>query len=284
MFLPLIRNKNLETDGDYVLYNQDVFDPQLIIRIKNRKIMIINKSGEIINDKSIEASELSDYTHFTTFSKGMSDLSTLSLDFEVNIVSEKIYSDVLKQEVFKLRDSKDAVFFVYKNEKNNICIEVESLDPLFMSTQQLGWHELKLNESFYIKKTLEIKQQDVDYFIDQFNFFKNNRELREPNKKTNRGFDNHVFFDANNQESSLQESSVATADRIWIGVNNAAIKYNDIEYKEDSFEYAILNDQIENLTQINGISKFKRVLTSCRIEICNYYMDEMIYIFKQLKK
>lgn len=38
--------------------------------------------------------------------------------------------------------------------------------------------------------------------------------------KTERGFDINQFVDRNGQECSLQKSSIATEDCIWLGINN----------------------------------------------------------------
>ena len=40
-------------------------------------------------------------------------------------------------------------------------------------------------------------------------------------KTTNRGFDRIEFEDYNNEVCSLQKSSIATEDCIWLGVDNA---------------------------------------------------------------
>lgn len=59
-------------------------------------------------------------------------------------------------------------------------------------------------------------------------------------KTTNRGFDYTDFVDRNGEKCSLQKSSIATEDCIWLGVDNAKIFVED---PDTPGKYVILKHQ-----------------------------------------
>lgn len=62
--------------------------------------------------------------------------------------------------------------------------------------------------------------------------------------KTNRGFDIAKFTDLYNNECSLQKSSLATEDAIWLGISNTKLTVFEDESKG---KYKII-DMPENLS------------------------------------
>ena len=55
-------------------------------------------------------------------------------------------------------------------------------------------------------------------------------------KATNRGFLLSHFIDAHNQECSIQESSIATEARIWLGIDNPDVVIFD---KQNAGRYVV---------------------------------------------
>jgi hypothetical protein len=51
-------------------------------------------------------------------------------------------------------------------------------------------------------------------------------------KKTNRGFDFTEFKDRNDNECSLQKSSIATEDCIWLGVSDPKVQVCDNGWRD----------------------------------------------------
>lgn len=70
-------------------------------------------------------------------------------------------------------------------------------------------------------------------------------------EKTERGFDYKSFKDRNGVECSIQKSSIATEDCIWLGANDIGLKHfkahegwNDIEFNNTIEEHWIANNRM----------------------------------------
>ncbi len=272
LFAFQIHHKNIPNDGLYILIPFNIFKEYITVRSIDGLFYYLHENNE---DRPIPQNKIKQYSHYVPYDKDI-DIDNTPIERQEIIDYSSVLLGDINELGFLFEDRSGRSFIMYQY-KDSFCMDVmEYNEPECMYEGQIGWHKLNMPDDSKVLNQVQLNEKELKSVIASFKHFKKTGYLPNDDQKTSRGFNFREFTMQNNEVFTLQESSSAMADCIWMGVAHPSIQIGKTIFKDQQeFVDAAYNGFIKGYPMP---SKIKHCNLPSRIEISTYYVDPMLKI------
>lgn len=274
LFAFQIHHKNIPEDGLYSLLPFNIFNEYITVRAVDGLFYTFDENNK---EKLMEKDSVAQYSHYVHYKKDR-DIGNTAIERQEVIDYNSVFMDGVDELGFIFEDRAERPFIMYPYQ-NTFCMNIfESSSPECMYEGRIGWHKFDMPDDSKVLNQVLFNEKELKSVIKALKYFKKTGYLPDYDQKTSRGFNLREFTMQNNEVFTLQESSNAMADCIWMGVPHPSIQVGKTIFKDEKeFIDAAYNGFIKGYPMP---SKIKHCNLPSRIEISTYYVDPMIEIME----